>query len=203
VNTPSITFLSGVSWPSLAEMGCFQQLAGPDQFCGLCHAARVFEGHWVLSSLWGSENPVGQGGFDVTADLRSAEYVQRCNRRSRKCKRVVGRNHGQPKHTNIQNLSSRLGCDQLCLGDVAQPKIRAFAGHRLPHRLCVTFDLISDWGSNEIGSVGIEPLLHRRRGLDRSGQPCAGCVQSDRGLCRSRRADPDYKSVPQVHLKRV
>jgi hypothetical protein len=72
----------------------------------------------------------------------------------------VLRDAGKAEDVDVQHLAGSLRRLEIRAGVVPQPEIEAFAGRGLLHHVGVTFELIADCRTDEIGPVGIKPVLH-------------------------------------------
>jgi hypothetical protein len=60
----------------------------------------------------------------------------------------------------MQHLTASPRRFEIVAAVVPQTKVQTFSGRGLLDYVCVTFELVADSRSNEIGSVRVEPFLH-------------------------------------------
>ena len=62
----------------------------------------------------------------------------------------------------MQHLAGALRRFEILAAVVSQPEVQTLSGCRLLDDVCVAFELVADGRPDEIGTVGIEPLLHHQ-----------------------------------------
>jgi pimeloyl-ACP methyl ester carboxylesterase len=67
---------------------------------------------------------------------------------------------GKAQNIDVQNLTGSPRRFEILAAVVTQTEVQAFSGRGLLDYVCVTFELVADCRSNEIGTVRVEPFLH-------------------------------------------
>ncbi len=69
---------------------------------------------------------------------------------------------GKPQDVDVQHLTGTPRGFEIVAAKIPQTKIQTFSGRGLLDDVRVTFELVADCGSNEIGTVRVEPFLHHQ-----------------------------------------
>lgn len=64
---------------------------------------------------------------------------------------------------DIERLASGPHCFKIFTAVMPQTKVKTLAGYRLLNHVGVSFQLVSNRGSNEVGPVGVEMLVFQER----------------------------------------
>src|SRR6202040_1919667 len=72
---------------------------------------------------------------------------------------------GKAQHMDLQHLSGSTRRFEIFAAVVPQTEVQTLADRRLLDHVGVAFELIADCGSNEIGPVRVETLLHHEVNL--------------------------------------
>jgi hypothetical protein len=96
---------------------------------------------------------------------------------ARKLRRDVRSDAGKAQHVDFQHLSGSTRRFEIFATVVTQTKIQPIADCGLPDNVGVPFELIANCGSNEIGPVRVETLLHHEVDL-----PEVNVTEIDRDL---------------------
>ena len=66
----------------------------------------------------------------------------------------------EPQNVDVQHLAGATRRFEIFAAEIPQPQVQTLSGRRLLDDVCVTFELIADCRSDEIGPVGKESFLH-------------------------------------------
>src|SRR6185437_13877100 len=71
-------------------------------------------------------------------------------------------NAGQAQDMDVEPLPSCARRFEIFTAVMPQTEVKALAGYRLLDHIGVSFKLVSDRRSDEVGSVGVEPFMHHQ-----------------------------------------
>ena len=106
-------------------------------------------------------NSISQGTLDRSACLERAKHRHRSNRRPRQFGGHVIGNPGETDNLYMQHLAGSGRTLKVETRVVLQSENQSAAHQRLFQRVGVHRQLITNACANQIGSVGIKPLLHK------------------------------------------
>jgi hypothetical protein len=66
---------------------------------------------------------------------------------------------GEAQHIDVQRLAGSPRRFKILAAIVPQTQVQTFSGRGLLDHVCVTFELVADCGSDEVGTVRVEPFL--------------------------------------------
>ena len=92
--------------------------------------------------------------------MQGSEYGNRGNGGPGEVGRDVLGDAGKAEDGDVQHLAGLPRLFEIGAGVIPQTKVKAFAGGGPLNDVGVTFNLIADRRSDEIGAVRIEPFLH-------------------------------------------
>ncbi len=67
---------------------------------------------------------------------------------------------GKAQNIYVQHLTGSPRSFEILAAVVPQTEVQTFSGRGLLDYVCVTFELVADCGSNEVGTVRVEAFLH-------------------------------------------
>src|SRR3954467_6195149 len=109
----------------------------------------------------GSSDAVAQGRLYGGAGVEGTEHLDRGDRGAGQLGRDVLGDTGQPQHPNIERLPGGLRGFQIVPAVVAQAEFDALASNGLLGCVRMPLDLVANGGADEVGAIGVEPLLHQ------------------------------------------
>ena len=92
--------------------------------------------------------------------MQSPEHGHRGNRGASKFRPNVWGDTGKAQNIYVQHLTNSSRRFEIFAAVVAETEVQTFSGRGLFDYVCVTFELVADCCSNEIGPVRVEPFLH-------------------------------------------
>src|SRR5262245_40468315 len=117
--------------------------------------------HCPRRSIERSAEAVAQRLPDLRAGLQVAEHVDGSDGLAREFRRDVGSDRSETKDRDVKCLTGRSHGLQILSAVTAQSEVELMPCDRLLDGLVVAIELIPDGGPDEVGSVGIEALLHQ------------------------------------------
>ena len=109
----------------------------------------------------GSSDAVAQGRLYDGAGVEGSEHLDRGDRGAGQLGRDVLGDTGQPQHANVERLPGGLRGFQIVPAVVAQAQFDALASNGLLGCVRMPLDLVANGGADEVGAIGVEPLLHQ------------------------------------------
>src|ERR1700753_1600037 len=105
-----------------------------------------------------SAYPVGECGLHGGTCVQSPEHADGgyCGASKLGCD-VLG-DSGKAQDIDVQHLTGAAQRFEILAAEAAQTEIQPFSGCGLPDHIRMTFELVTDCRSNEIGAVRVEPF---------------------------------------------
>src|SRR3984893_7390741 len=94
--------------------------------------------------------------------MQSSEQGACTNCGSSELGRDVLGDTGKAQNIDVQHLTGSSRRFEILTAVVPQTEVQTFSGRGLFDYICVTFELVADSRSNEIGAVRVEPFLHHQ-----------------------------------------
>src|SRR5690349_5342183 len=102
--------------------------------------------------------PISECSLDGRTRMQSSEHADRGNRCARKLGCDVLSDGGKTEDVDVQHLTGAPHRFEILAAEAPQAEIQTFSGRGLLDDIGVTFELVADCGSNEIGAVRVEPF---------------------------------------------
>jgi hypothetical protein len=100
--------------------------------------------------------------LDGWAGVQGAEDMDGRNGLPRQFRGHVIGDAGEAQHLDVKHFAGRLHCLEVSARVLSQAQIELVARNGLAHHVMMTFELVADGRSDEVGAVGIEPILHQK-----------------------------------------
>src|SRR5215208_6040939 len=94
--------------------------------------------------------------------MQCAQHRDRGNGGASKLGRDILRDAGKAQNIDVQHLAGALHRFEIVAAVVSQSEVQTFPGRRLPYDVGMTFELIPDRRTDEIGTVRVEPFLNHQ-----------------------------------------
>src|SRR5260370_11218502 len=109
-----------------------------------------------------SAHPVVEGGLDLWARMQRAKHGDGGDCRTGQFGGDVAGDGDQPEHIDLKPLPRGLHSLQVLTTVVPETKIKGLSSDRLSDHVDVPIELVANCGPNEVGSVGVKPILHHQ-----------------------------------------
>src|SRR6478735_240890 len=121
---------------------------------------------WLRGAFFGSTSyslgSIGKSGLDRGSGMQGSEHRNRGNGGEGEISRDILRDAGKAEDVDVKHLAGLPRRFEIRAGVVPQTKVEPFAGRRLLNHVGVTFELIADRRSDEIGAIRVESVLHHQ-----------------------------------------
>src|SRR5262245_49227080 len=94
--------------------------------------------------------------------MQRPQHADRANSGASKLGRDVLVDAGKAQDVYVQHLTGAPHSFEILAAEVPQTKIQTASGRGLLRYIRMTFELVADCGSNEIGTVGVKPFPHHQ-----------------------------------------
>ena len=109
-----------------------------------------------------SSDAILQRLLDGWAGVQGAEDMDGRNGPARQFRGHVVGDAGEAQHLDVKHFAGRLRGLEVQARVLAQAQIELVARNGFAHHVMMTFELVADGRSDEVGAVGIEPVLHQK-----------------------------------------
>ena len=121
---------------------------------------------WLRGASFGSTSyslgSISMGGLDRWSGMQGSEHRNRGNGGEGEIGRDILRDAGKAEDVDVQHLAGVPRRFEIRTGVVPKTKVKAFAGRGLLDHVGVTFELIADRRSDEIGAIRVESVLYHQ-----------------------------------------
>src|SRR5258708_35019441 len=94
--------------------------------------------------------------------MQRSEHDDRSDRRAGKLWRDILGKAGQAQPVDVGYLPGDRGGFQIFTAVMSQAEVQALSNHRLLDHVGMPVELVADCGTDEVGAVRVEPVLHHQ-----------------------------------------
>jgi hypothetical protein len=122
-------------------------------------------------NLPASLHSVSQNGLDLRTGVQRSQHDDRSDSRARELRGDIRCDSGEAQYIDLEHLSGAARRFEILPAIVPETEIQALSGRGLFDDLGMTFELVADCGSNEVGSVRIKALLNHQIDMAEVDEP--------------------------------